>query len=171
MRESSSLPGRARWTRNGINLLDLRDVANEISQLERLPPISQETFFLRPAESQASLLKRVHTHLGRSLNNGFTPLLSIRQYELKGKAWEGNRGHFVTVTGISEIQDNGFHVKYIDPLGGKFCSGEIQISSRSFLSSQPERNPNLEAIFPQTRIGSSSGRSAYIAVSASLGQF
>lgn len=171
MRESSSLPGRARWSRNGINLLDLRDVANEISQPEGLPRIFHETFFLKPAETQQSLLARVHKQIAKSLSSGFPPLLSIRHYEKRGETWQANRGHFVTVTAISRIAGNSFQVKYIDPLGGKFCTGEIRIGNTPFLGEISRRNPNLEAILPETKIGTSSGNQGYIAVAAAIGQF
>lgn len=154
MRESSSLPGRARWSRAGINLSDLRDVANEMARPLFLPPISQQTLFLKPGETQDAHLHRVRTLLARSLDQGFPPILSIRRYAKRGGKWTSVQGHFVTITSVPGNPGQGtFPVKFIDPWGGRFREGNISISGRPFLEKNPEENPNLEAVFPDVIVG------------------
>ena len=177
MRESSSLPGRARWSRNGINLLDLRDVANEIGTKEALPPINHKTYFLEPRESQWSHLRRIHADLASSLGRGFPPILSIRRFVERNGSWIAVQGHFVTIVSVPVAPNSGqtsFEVRYIDPLGGKLLKGNIAITSDSFLGQSVEKAPNLEAIFPDFTAGKRSvrpGEKSYLAVSAGLGRF
>ncbi len=156
MRESSSLPGRARWSRNGINLSDLRDVANEIAQPHGLPTVSEETLFLEQEETQRAMLLRVHARLAKSLNAGFPPILSIRRFVERGGQWIALQGHFVTITsvpGAVASAQTSFPVKYIDPWGGKFRDGNIQINPQAFMGNDPEENPNLQAAFPDVIVG------------------
>ena len=177
MRESSSLPGRARWSRNGINLSDLRDVANEISQPYMLPAISQETLFLKPGESQGAFLLRVRSRLARSLDAGFPPILSIRRYVKRNGQWTAIQGHFVTITSIPGAfasNQSSFEVGYIDPLGGNFRRGKIAISPIPFLGQDADGNPNLEAVFPESTAGKRlvrTGEESFLAISAVLGKF
>lgn len=177
MRESSSLPGRARWSRNGINLTDLKDVANELGEPKGLPRVSEETLFLKPGETQEDFLRRVRSRLATSLGNGFPPILSIRRFVNRKGQWIALQGHFVTVTSIpGSIASNekSFPLKYIDPWGGNFREGSIAISEDAFLGDNLSRNPNLEAIFPYAIVGKRSVRSGektVIAVSAVLGRF
>jgi hypothetical protein len=156
MRESSSLPGRARWSRAGINLSDLRDVANEMARPYSLPPISQQTLFLKPGETKEAHLHRVRTLLARSLDEGFPPILSVRRYAKRGGQWTSVQGHFVTITSVPGNTAPGqtsFPVKFIDPWGGRFREGNISISFRPFLGKSPAENPNLEAVFPDVTVG------------------
>jgi len=177
MRESSSLPGRARWSRNGINLTDLRDVANEIAQPHMLPSISEETLFLKPGESQQAMLLRVRSRLARSLDAGFPPILSIRRFVKRDGQWTAIQGHFVTITsvpGAVASTQTSFSVKYIDPWGGHFREGSIAINASAFMTSDPALNPNLQAIFPTVIAGKRSvrtGEETVLAVSAVLGVF
>ncbi|MFD2256239.1 hypothetical protein ACFSSA_06110 [Luteolibacter algae] len=176
MRESSSLPGRARWSRNGVNLPDLCDIANEIGRPHLLPQLSNETLFLKSGESQRSFLKRVHSRFATSLKEGFPPILSIRRLVKRNGEWHAIQGHFVTITSVPSSLGSGvnsFAVRYVDPWGGSFNEGEIRISARAFLGSDPMKNPNLEAIFPQPEIGHrfvKSHEETYMAVSAFLGR-
>ncbi len=177
MRESSSLPGHARWSRNGINLPDLRDVANEISRPRMLPAISEETLFLKPGESQSALLLRVGSRLARSLEAGFPPIISIRRFVKRDGRWTAIQGHFVTITSVpGKIHpgESSFPVKYIDPWGGNFREGTIGVYRKPFLGSDPSKNPNLQAVFPTAIIGKRhvrSGEETLLAVSAILGRF
>jgi len=176
MRESSSLPGRARWSRNGINLSDLRDVANEMRRPYALPMISEQTLFLKPGESQQAHIRRVRSLLARSLDSGFPPILSVRRYVKRGGMWTNVQGHFVTITSVpGDIAPNqgSFAVKYIDPWGGRFREGKISVSSRPFLASEPADNPNLEADFPDVTVGKRfvrSGEESILVASALLGR-
>ena len=177
MRESSSLPGRARWSRHGINLTDLRDVANEIAQPHMLPAISEETLFLKPGETQQAMLLRVRSRLARSLDAGFPPILSIRRFVKRDGQWTAIQGHFVTITsvpGAIESNQGSFPVKYIDPWGGKFHEGTISINATAFMTEDPARNPNLQVVFPDATVGERlvrPGGETILAVSAVLGRF
>lgn len=176
MRESSSLPGRARWSVRGINIADLHDIANELARPFHLPALSHKTLFLNPGESQSALLRRVHARLATSLSNGLPPILSVRRFAGSAGKWRPIQGHYVTITSLPGELPPGattFPVSYIDPLGGKFHSGEIRISPSPFLHDDPVRNPNLEAHFPALRIGLKALRGrekSYVAVSATLGR-
>lgn len=177
MRESSSLPGRARWSRAGINLSDLRDVANELARPHSLPPISQQTLFLKPGETQEAHLRRVRSLLARSLDQGFPPILSVRRYAKRGGKWTSVQGHFVTVTSIPGNLTPGeasIPVRFIDPWGGRFREGKISISGRAFLTADAAHNPNLEAVFPDVTVGNRlvrPGEESILVASAVLGRF
>lgn len=175
MRESSSLPGRARWSRAGINLSDLRDVANEIARPHSLPPISQQTLFLKPGESQGAHLNRVRILLARSLDQGFPPILSMRRYAYRGGQWTFVQGHFVTITSVPGNPSQGsFPVKFIDPWGGRFREGSISVSGRSFLGKDPAESPNLETVFPDVTVGKRhirAGEESILVASGVLGRF
>lgn len=177
MRESTSLPGRARWSRAGINLSDLRDVANELARPHSLPPISQQTLFLKPGETQEAHLRRVRSLLARSLDQGFPPILSVRRYAKRGGKWTSVQGHFVTITSVpgNTAPDQGtFPVKFIDPWGGHFREGSIAVSGHPFLGKKPAENPNLEAVFPDVTIGKRhvrAGEESILVASGVLGRF
>ncbi len=177
MRESSSLPGRARWSRAGINLSDLRDVANEMARPLLLPPISQQTLFLKPAERQHWHLSRVRLMLARSLDEGFPPILSLRRYAKRGGEWTFIQGHFVTVTSVPEnitSTQTSFPVKFIDPWGGRFREGNISITGRSFLGKSAAESPNLEAVFHDVTVGIRqvrAGEESILVASGVLGRF
>ncbi|MDP4626068.1 MAG: hypothetical protein NWT08_13130 [Akkermansiaceae bacterium] len=171
MRESASLPGRARWSKNGINISDLGDVANEISAGKMLPRLSNETLVISPIESPEKHLRRVHYKLANSLSQGVPPILSIRLFAKREGKWIPIQGHFVTVTSVPSSLAGGatsFPVKFIDPLGGKFREGRIVIGSDT------EMNFFTEAEFPGVTIGRNyvrAGEEAYLSVAAVLGRF
>lgn len=177
MRESSSLPGRARWSRNGINLSDLRDVANELSAPHLLQPLSQEEFFLKQGQDQASLLRHVHDLFSHSLKKGIPPILSIRRFAKNGDDWRAIQGHFVTIVSVPGKIPAGekfFAVRYIDPWGGTLREGSIKIRQTAFLGSDPSANANLEAVFPTATVGKrrvEAHEETMLAVSAGLGHF
>ena len=60
MRPSKHTPGRPRWSRRGVSLADLHDMANEMVVGHFLPQFSEEVFFITPRETQEKLLRRVH---------------------------------------------------------------------------------------------------------------
>ena len=171
MRESASLPGRARWSRNGINISDLRDVSREISAGKMLPQLSNSTLAISPDETQEKHLRRVHSKLAKSLSSGIPPILSIRLFTKRSGKWTAIQGHFVTVTSVPSRLQRGatsFPVKFIDPIGGKFREGSIRIGS------DPEINFFTEANFPGVTIGRRSVRSGeetYLSAAAVLGRF
>jgi hypothetical protein len=171
MRESASLPGRARWSRSGINISDLRDVANEISRPHFLPILSNSTLVISPIETKEKHLRRVHAKLARSLAAGFPPIASIRLYAKRNDSWTAIAAHFITITSVPGALDPGassFPVGFIDPIGGKVREGTICIGTEDGMSFF------TEAKFPTVKIGTSSlrtGEKSYLAVAAALGSF
>lgn len=182
MRPSKHLPGRPRWSRRGINLADLRDMANEMTAGHYLPQLSEEVFFLKPGETPAKLLRRVHRTLEHSLAKGLPPILSIRRHALRrpdGTAlqWVIIDAHVVTLTSLPRKLDRtatSFPVTYIDPWGGKLRHGSIRIPPEVILSDPFGQSPCLEAHFPQSSVGSKlirkSEKSA-IVLSAAIGRW
>ncbi len=182
MRPSSHFKGRPRWSRKGVNLADLCDIANEMTHRHFLPLVNQEVVFLKPGESQQALLKRVYQLLNTSLAKGLPPLLSLRRYVNRGKAggppeWTILDAHFVTLTVIPTKLERGaqsFAVSYIDPWGGKVCQGEIAIPDRAVLAATAPQSPCLTAIFPQALVGKNrvrAGESEALTVAAVLGRW
>src|SRR5690606_36674944 len=83
LRPSRQLSGRLRWTRQGVNVPDLCDMANEMTRGLYLPEVREELFFIQPKESQEKLLKRVHGRLEKSLDKGLPPVISLRRFVLR----------------------------------------------------------------------------------------
>lgn len=182
MRPSNSIKGRPRWSRNGINIADLHDIANELTRDHFLPLTSHEVLFLKPGETQEKLLRRVHGRLVTSLAKGLPPVISLRRYALRRQdgsppAWVVLDAHFVTLTVTPrklEKNARSFPVSYIDPWGGKICEGSISISDRAVLANAAAETPCLEAVFPQARVGKKlirPGDSAALTVAAVLGRW
>lgn len=171
MRESASLPGRARWSRGGINISDLTDVANEISAGKNLPKLSHTTLVIHPPQTPEKHLRSIHAKLASSLSKGIPPLLSVRLYAERNGKWTSIQGHFVTVTSVPTRLEKGSHhfpIKIIDPLGGKFRQGHLKISSQQGIDFF------TEAEIPGISIGRKSlkpGEKSFLAVSAALGHF
>ena len=55
MRPSNVIKGQPRWSKKGVNLTDLCDIANEMSAGKFLPTLSQEVLFLNAGENQERL--------------------------------------------------------------------------------------------------------------------
>ena len=164
MRPSHNLPGHPRWSRRGVSVADLTDMANELTIGQALPPISSEVFFLIPRESPDALLRRVHQRLDTSLAKGLPPVLSLRRYALRSQPngnppqWTVIDAHFVTLTAIPRKLDPStrrFPVTYIDPWGGKICQGAITIPDPATFTDPAGRSFCLEADFPQSPVGKS----------------
>ncbi len=158
MRPSNHLKGRVRWSKKGVNIADLTDIASEMTTGQFLPIISQEILFLTPGETQEKLLKRVHYRLNTSLAKGLPPVLSLRRYAKRDKTgqWTVLDAHFVTLTAIPRKlgnADRSFPVTYLDPWGGKTCQGSIAIPNRAILADAAAASPCLEADFPQASDG------------------
>ncbi len=178
---SAHLPGRPRWSRDGINVADLCDIANELNGTNFLPLLSHEVLFMQPRESPARLLRRVHRQLEASLAKGFPPVLAIRRYvHRKGPdgtaQWVTVEGHFVTLNSLPRRLDRhalSFPVSYIDPWGGRRCEGVIAIAGGSFLASPGSPAACLEAVFPQALVGDTRvrrGETTAIGVVAMIGR-
>lgn len=177
MRPSNHIKGRPRWSRKGVNIADLCDMANETTRGRMLPLISQEVLFLKKGETQEKLLRRVHQRLDVSLSKGLPPILSLRRYALRGSAWVVIDAHFVTVISIPRKIEKGarsFPVTYADPWGGKISTGSIAIPDRAVLSDVVTASPCLEANFTQSSVGKKlvlRGERSALTVSAALGRW
>lgn len=182
MRPSSSIKGRPRWSRKGVNLVDLCDIGNELTRGHFLPLLSQEVLFVKPGESQAKLLGRVHQRFETSLAKGLPPIISLRRYvhrSQNGKPpeWVVLDAHFVTITAVPRKLERGatsFPVTYADPWGGKICQGAITIPNHGVLSTHAADSPCLEAAFPQAAIGKKlvrPGETSTLTVVAVLGRW
>ena len=182
MRPSHSIKGRPRWSRKGVNLADLHDIANELTRGHFLPLMSEEVLFLKPGETQEKLLRRVHSRFETSLAKGLPPIISLRRYALRRQdknppAWVVLDAHFVTITSVPGNLDknpHSFPVTYIDPWGGKICHGLISIPARPVLASAAADSPCLEAVFPQALVGKKlirNGEPTALTVAAVLGRW
>jgi len=182
MRPSKHVPGHPRWSRRGVSVADLQDMANEMTAGKFLPLVSDEVFFLRPRETPEKLLRRVHQRLETSLAKGLPPIVSLRRYvsqNRSGKAseWVVIDAHFVTVTGIPrklEKNARSFSVSFIDPWGGRRCRGAIGIPATPVFENAAGISSCLEALFPQTAVGAKQvrkGQETVLAVSAAIGRW
>jgi hypothetical protein len=161
MRPSKHLPGRARWSRNGVGVSDLRDMGNEMIMGHALPQLTEEVFFLKPRETPEKLLRRVHLHFDTSLAKGFPPVVSLRRHVSRaapGKPaqWVVTDAHFVTLTAVQRRLDKhprSFAVRYIDPWGGRHGEGVIRIPDTAVLADANGSSTCLEAVFPGMYVG------------------
>ena len=182
MRPSASIKGRPRWSRKGVNLVDLCDIGNELTRGRFLPLMEQEVLFSNPGESQRKLLGRVHQRLETSLEKGLPPIVSLRRYVRRGEngrppEWLVLDAHFVTVTAVPrklEKNATSFSISYIDPWGGKISQGAISIPTRNVLADEAAASPCLEAVFPEAAVGKKlmrPGESSVLTVAAALGRW
>jgi len=182
MRPSRHLPGKSRWSRKGVNIADLCDIANEMTTGKFLPQVSHEVLFRTGKESREQLLKRIHSRLETSLEKGFPPLVSLRRYTLRkqdGKPpeWIVLDAHFVTLIEIPAKLEKGassFPVTYIDPWGGKRTQGSIALPDQPLLANDTASSPCAVAVFPASSVGKKlikPGEPNALAVAALLGRW
>lgn len=182
MRPSKSVPGRPRWSRRGVNVADLRDMANEMTAAHWLPQVREDMCYLKPRETPEKLLRRVHGRLETSLAKGLPAILSIRRHVLRvqpGHAaqWSSIDAHFITIIAVPrrlEKNARSFSVRYIDPWGGRICEGEIRIPAQAVLPDASGRPSCLEALFPQTSVGAKlvrRGEQSVVAPAAVIGRW
>ncbi len=177
MRPSKHLKGHPRWSRKGVNIADLCDMANETAHGQMLPLVSHEVLFLKNRETQEKLLRRVHQRLDVSLAKGLPPVLSLRRYVRRGEAWIVLDAHFVTLLSLpGKLEKNArsFTVTYADPWGGKIRAGSIAITDRPVLADQAIVSPCLEAVFPQSSVGKKlvrAGEHSTLVLSAAMGRW
>jgi len=176
-RPSQHIKGVNRWnSKQGINLLDLTDMANEMRTPYSLPKIKNEVLIRKSRESFTKLLHRSHERIAKSLKKGLPPIISVRRYahryskEVGGKSWWPIRAHFVVVTEIPKKLPRGatsFKIKYIDPYGGFTREGIIHTNTGNFKNS-----PFLATSMPKTLVGKSfvkSGEETILTFSAIIG--
>lgn len=178
-RPSKHIEGVKRWNvKQGINLLDLTDMANEMRSGHFLPKIKYEVLTLDRKESRRELLKRSHARMAKSLKKGLPPIISLRRYAYRysaaigGRSWWPIRAHFVVVTEIpSKLppEAQSFKIRYVDPYGGYVRSGTITAATGQFTDS-----PFLTANLPHTSVGMSfvkAGEKSEISLSAIIGRW
>ena len=186
-RPSAHMGNRVRWSKKGVNVVDLCDMANEMTAGHFLPKISYEIFFLKPGESQKELVKRAHARLANSMARGLPPLISIRRFALRKEKngrpeWTVIDAHFVTVVSVPkklEKNADSFAVSYLDPWGGKRCEGRIGISGKALFQGEaaaadPSVSPCLEAAFPQASVGKRqlrAGEDTVLTLAAGIGRW
>ncbi len=182
MRPSRHLPGHARWTRSGVGMSDLRDMADEMTTGLYLPPLGEEVFFLKGRETPARLLERVHRRFKSSLAKGLPPVVSIRRYVLRARdggkpQWLAVDAHFVTLTHVPKRLDGNtraFPVDYIDPWGGTRRKGSIGIPGRAVFPDSSGQSSCLEAAFPGACVGDKhvgKGETSFLTISAAIGRW
>lgn len=182
MRPSKHVPGRSRWSRRGVSLADLHDMADEMVADHYLPQFSEDVFFLKGRETPAELLRRVHRRFEKSLSKGLPPVVSLRRYVLRQSAgnaaqWVVVDAHFVTLTATPRKLDKharSFPVSYIDPWGGKRYHGVVTIPERPVMAGDSGISPCLEADFPQCAVGKkqvANGQHTVLAVAAAIGRW
>lgn len=177
MRPSATIKGRPRWSKKGVNLPDLCDIANEISRGHFLPQVNQEVLFRTTRETREALLKRTFARLNTSLEKGLPPIISLRRYVKRDGEWIAIDAHFVTVTSLPrklEKESNSFQISYIDPWGGKTCQGMVAIPKTAVLADIPSESPCLEVAFPQASVGQKlvrRGEPTTLILAAALGRW
>ena len=182
MRPSRHIPGRARWTRSGVGLSDLRDIAEEVTSSQRLPHLSEEVFILKSRETPEQLLRRVHHRMEKSLAAGFPPVISLRRLAWRSQKsgapqWVAIDAHFVTIIALPrrlERNARSFAVRYVDPWGGRICVGDIAISAQSVFTNSEGYSACLEAWFPEAGVGKKHlkpAENSVLTVAAGLGKW
>lgn len=183
MRPSKNLPGRPRWSRSGVGVADLRDIANEMTMGQMLPKLQDEVFFRSGRETPERLLQRVHQRFSKSVSKGFPPVLSLRRCVLRKQAsgppqWVMLDAHFITVTGVGAKPGSGdrsFEIHFIDPWGGRFSSGSVRIPEQPLMPGADGLSSCLEAVVPgHVSAGDKSVRkneTPFVTVSAAIGRW
>lgn len=157
---SKHIKGVQRWDKaQGINLVDLHDIANEMCHPHSLPKVKYEILTRKKYEPRTKLLKRSHERITKSLNKGLPPIICIRRYtycnskELDSKSWWSISAHFIVIIETSkniESNANSYKIKYVDPYGGYIHEGIIHTNTANFTNS-----PFLAATLPSAAIGKS----------------
>jgi hypothetical protein len=130
---SAQLAGRARWSRAGINVVDLVDMGNAITPHHGAPLLDSDVLLPRPGESAGEVLRRNYTTLSRSLHRGFPPVVSVRRQVIRSTfgtpAAITIQNHFITITRVNQPEHGSMSFDYIDPWGGKRASGRLYVPS------------------------------------------
>lgn len=155
-----------RWdARQGINGLDLTDLANDFQSRRKLslPKLKHTTHFINAQSGYELLLEDTHKHLKKSLKAGFPAILSLKRFAQRGSRWRQVHGHFVTLYQIPSSIPYGaksFEIKYIDPWGGSIKTGSIKIPEKTFYAVDNSakkltfrKSPTLVVDFPESNLG------------------
>lgn len=182
MRPSTHSKGVARWSKRGVSVADLRDIANEMIAGLYLPMLSEDVFFRQTRETPERLLLRIHQRLAKSLEKGLPPVLSLRRYVNRPasngvSSWVVLDAHFVTVTALPRKLSRGafsFPVSYIDPWGGRRLDGVLAIPTVPVFPDDSGHSSCIEARFPKSSVGSSQVRkheTSVLVASAGIGRW
>ena len=183
MRPSSSIKGRPRWSRKGVNLVDLCDIGNELTRGRFLPLMSHEVLFSKPGETQKKLLGRVHQRFETSLDKGLPPIISLRRYVRRGEngkppEWIMLDAHFVTITSVPRKLETRRHIvshQLHRSLGRQNLPGDDHRFPPAACSpTEAADSPCLEAVFPEAAVGKKllrPGESSTLTVVAVLGRW
>ena len=172
LKPSTSLRNRKRWTNDGVNMEDLSVIAGELSTLEGLPAPAMAGFLDGSTKKPEKTLRRLHSHLRKSLRRGFPPILSVRRHVLRNGRWPALRGHFVTVVAVSERVPHGatsFQITCFDPWKGRSLTGMVRIAADTNTARVPS---HLEIEMPGIRVGSSelkAGEHSHLVPAMALG--
>jgi hypothetical protein len=177
---SHTIHGQTRGAKRGVNVADLKELANVLTKRTRLPAPQASILFLKSGESLPQLLHRSHALLSRSARDGLPPIISLRRYAWRtqkggGATWTAIGAHFVTLSSIPQDLSKdatSYPVSYIDPWGGKIHQGRIHIPTQPVLAATADRSPCLEVIFPDAEIGQSwipPGEVTVITLAAAIG--
>lgn len=160
MKPSSHAKGKERWQpKEGISILDLADMFNEIVQGAFLPKIHPVILTLSGRETRQALLLRTHKAFVRSLKKGFPPIVSVRRYahrmnpRVAQLTWWPLRAHFIVIISVPKNIKKGaqsFPIRYVDPYGGFVYEGAISSKDSLF-----KLSPFLFAHLPKTKVGKS----------------
>ncbi|MFT3991768.1 MAG: hypothetical protein QM680_10215 [Luteolibacter sp.] len=154
-RSSNSLKGHQRWSKRGVNLADLTDIANEMGRPFFLPQLKAEVFQGMGDEASGKVFRNAHDSLRDSLKDGFPPVLSVRRFVYRNGEWSVLSAHFVTLISLPDrLEENAtsFPIIYLDPWGGRRCDGVVSVQAQGYAAGLPV-NPEVD--FPQTPIGKS----------------
>jgi len=143
---SLSLPGRPRWTRDGINAEDLTQLAAELATDQGLPSPGRRDLFRRSDEPAAAMLRRAHRELRRSLARGHPPVLGLRRHRRDDPSWPAVETHFVTVVKVGTRSGERFPITCFDPWRGRVRNGTIALPPGPLLGA-PD-HPCLELDLP-----------------------
>lgn len=182
MRPSKHVPGRARWSKRGVNLADLRDMGNEMAAGKQLPQLREDVFFAKNREKPEKLLRRVHDRLETSMERGFPAVLSLRRYVHRKQDdgalhWVAIDAHFVTLAAVAKRlgrKSTSFQVSYIDPWGGKLREGRVEIPSPALFLDGAGNPACLDAAFPHAAVGKESvrpGEKSVLVLAAAIGRW
>lgn len=124
-RKSTVEPKWSRWGAHGIFAEDLATGINEWLIEEEMPELRSEFLTKKTGETEGGHMRRIHEWIARSIEQGVTPILSLRSYIVRTRKpeeprWEAGIHHYVVVVEVDESPgDLGFHLVVLDSAGGK----------------------------------------------------
>jgi hypothetical protein len=130
---SAQLAGRTRWSRAGINVVDLVEMGNAVAPNHFSAPLDSDVLLPAPGEAAEEVLRRNYTTLLHSLRRGFPPIVSVRRQVIRNTFGTPTaitiQNHFITIVGVDQPKQGSMRFDYIDPWGGKRASGNLHLPS------------------------------------------